>query len=236
MKTIWEAWKEVKRTHYNILCWFWRAKLSPGLLQTPESHREVLCESEIVHVQKAVSSQPEASSDEGHGDITCTIGVPVRCLQIQLSLMSAEEGVVRALWMDNRQEAEEQPWHTIQWAGRGGAQTRASDDKHLLLVPRSLSFPSSLTPKDWFVFSPTTACHFESVGSFFLKPRGNEPIIISSYTASFLPTASIFCSSLKGTFASSLVIRLYCAVLKGWYVSVGLESRGGVYYFLFYCI
>ena len=61
------------------------------LSQSPESHREVLCD-KFVHIQKAISSQPEASSDEGHGDITCTIGVPVHCLQIQLSLISAEVG------------------------------------------------------------------------------------------------------------------------------------------------
>ena len=62
-----------------------------NLSQSPESHREVLCD-KFVRIQKAISSQPEASSDEGHGDITCTIGVPVRCLQIQLSLISEEVG------------------------------------------------------------------------------------------------------------------------------------------------
>ena len=84
------------------------------LPQTPESHREVLCD-ETVRIQKAVSSQPEASSDEGHGDITCTIGAPVHGLQARLSLISAEEGVwVRRCEWTIGQEAEEQPWHTVQ--------------------------------------------------------------------------------------------------------------------------
>ena len=118
------------------------------LPQTPESHREVLCD-EIVHIQKAVSSQPEASSDEGHGDITCTIGVPVRCLQIQLSLISAEEGC--GYGTVNGQSARRlKSSRGTPFSERVAVvpRPRASDDKHLLLVPRSLSFPSSLTPKD----------------------------------------------------------------------------------------
>lgn len=92
----------------------------------------------------------------------------------------------------------------------------ASDDKHRLSVPRSLSFPPSLTPKDRFIFRTSTMCHFESVSSFFLSPpEARSPsFCLSILTLSSHCVCSLQLSEVDLTFALSLGIRIHSAVLK----------------------
>ena len=87
----------------------------------------------------------------------------------------------------------------------------ASGDKHRLSVPRSLPFPSSLTPKDRFIFRTSTVCHLESVSSLFLSPPEARTHPFFSVS---LPSLPLQLSELDLTFALSLVIRIHSGVLK----------------------
>lgn len=62
------------------------------LPQMSESHRETICD-KIAHTQKTVSSHSQSSQAMRDTKTLCTIGVPVCCLQIRLSLISAKEGL-----------------------------------------------------------------------------------------------------------------------------------------------
>lgn len=169
--------------HCNITCHTASFGVENLLLsylpQTPEGHREMICD-KTAHTQKnSIFTQPELSSDEGHKDIEhnrCS------CPQIWLSLISLQRrDLGKVLWMDNRPGAR----------GAAGSMLlsdqvmampryRAADDKHLLLVPWSLiSF--QLDSKGPIHFRhlynvPLLVCRF-----FLSEPtKSNEHIIIFS--------------------------------------------------------
>lgn len=189
------------------------------------------------HTKRTASSHSQSSQVMRDTKTWRTIGVPVLGFGCLWSLQRRDLGKV--LWMDNRPGGSRAAGSVLSDQVVVMPRHRASDDKHLLLVPWSLiSF--QLDSK-----GPIHLWHLDSVPRgvcmlFLSEPtRGNEDIIIFPLVSlhAFFPLL-LFPAALWGglTSVSSLVIRIPFVVLKELVSMVWLGVWGVESTFLFYCM
>lgn len=190
--------------------------------------------------KKTVSSHSQSSQVMRDAKTLCTIGVPVHCLPIQLSLISAKEEpwVWYCEWIIDQELEERQAvcCSVIKsW--------RDPDTVHLMISIFSWCLGVSHFLPVWlqracFIFSTFTMCHFESVGSFFQRPPQvtGTSLCFLDITTFFLPGASASCSPLKWIWLLIIPSDNSLCCFKRIGICRFAWSQGVECKFLFYCI